>query len=151
MEFLKGVCPHCKGELQIPQDRETIICMYCGKELAVKDALSQQEEVSRPKPVTDEAAIEALQRLLYGIDNPMQYFKKALYMEFFNKYVFENAKNSNLKSAYAEYENKILKEKIKQMEQNQNNASNSVVSPTSNGSSTEQQSKDAFLDGFDSI
>lgn len=101
MEFLKGVCPHCKGELQIPQDRETIICMYCGKELAVKDALSQQEEVSRPKPVTDEAAIEALQRLLYGIDNPMQYFKKALYMEFFNKYVFENAKNlAILEQAY---------------------------------------------------
>lgn len=84
------------------------------------------------------------------------------YEEFLNAYpgievdkipkeVFENAKNSNLKSAYAEYENKILKEKIKQMEQNQNNASNSVVSPTSNGSSTEQQSKDAFLDGFDSI
>ena len=48
MEFLKGVCPHCKGELQIPQDRDTIICMYCGKELSVKDALAQQEEVSRP-------------------------------------------------------------------------------------------------------
>ena len=43
MEFLKGVCPHCKGELQIPQDRDRIICMYCGKELSVKDALAQQE------------------------------------------------------------------------------------------------------------
>lgn len=93
MEFLKGVCPHCSGELQIPHDRETVICMYCGKELLVKDALEQQEAASRPEPVTDEAAIEALQNLLYGIENPMQYFKKALYMDFFNKYVFENAKN----------------------------------------------------------
>lgn len=93
MEFLKGVCPHCSGELQIPHDRETVICMYCGKELLVKDALVQQEAASRPEPVTDEAAIEALQNLLYGIENPMQYFKKALYMDFFNKYVFENAKN----------------------------------------------------------
>ena len=77
MEFLKGVCPHCQGELQIPQNRESVICMYCGKELSVKDALSL-EEVSRPKPVTDESAIEALQSLLYGIENPMQFFKKAL-------------------------------------------------------------------------
>ena len=101
MEFLKGVCPHCKGELQIPQDRDRIICMYCGKELSVKDALAQQEESVRPKPVTDESAIEALQSLLYGIENPMQFFKKALYMEFFNKYVYENAKNlAVLEQAY---------------------------------------------------
>ena len=86
MEFLKGVCPHCKGELQIPQDRDRIICMYCGKELSVKDALAQQEEVSRPTPVMDETVIEAMQNLLFGIENPMQFFKKALYMEFFNKY-----------------------------------------------------------------
>ena len=90
MEFLKGVCPHCKGELQIPQDRDTIICMYCGKELSVKDALAQQEEVSRPTPVMDETVIEAMQNLLFGIENPMQLIKKALYMEFFNKYVFAN-------------------------------------------------------------
>lgn len=101
MEFLKGVCPHCKGELQIPQDRETIICMYCGKELSVKDALEQQEELNCPKPVKDETAIEALQNLLYGIENPMQYFKRDLYMDFFSKYVFENAKNlAILEQAY---------------------------------------------------
>ena len=79
MEFLKGVCPHCKGELQSPQDRDRIICMYCGKELSVKDALAQQEEVSRPTPVMDETVIEAMQNLLFGIENPMQFFKKALY------------------------------------------------------------------------
>lgn len=101
MDFLKGVCPHCKGELQLPQDRETVICMYCGKELIVRDALAKQEEISRPKPVSEEAAIEALQNLLYGIENPMQFFKKALYMEFFHKYVFENAKNlAILEQAY---------------------------------------------------
>ena len=101
MEFLKGVCPHCKGELQIPQDRETIICMYCGKELYVKDALLQQESASHPQPVTEEMAIEALEQLLYGVENPLQYFKKGLYMEFFHKYVFENAKNlAVLEQAY---------------------------------------------------
>lgn len=100
MEFLKGICPHCKGELQIPQGREKIICMYCGEEITVSDAQAQQEQISRPKPVTDEAAIEALQNLLFGIENPMQFFKKAMYMEFFNKYVYENASNLAILEQY---------------------------------------------------
>lgn len=65
--------------------------------------------------------------------------------------IFENAKKSTLLNAYREYENKILKEKIKQMEQNQKNASSSVVTPTSDGSVVEQQGKDAFIEGFDSV
>lgn len=101
MEFLKGVCPHCKGELQIPEDRETVICMYCGKELAVKDAVKQPEADIRPESVSEDTAVAALQQLLYGIENPMQYFKKGKYMDFFNKYLFENAKNlAILEQAY---------------------------------------------------
>lgn len=65
--------------------------------------------------------------------------------------VFKNAKNSNLVSAYTQYENKLLKEKIKQMEQNNKNASSSPVTVTSNGGSTGQETKDAFLEGFDSV
>lgn len=124
------------------------------------------EDIAR-EVIETRALRESLQRQQTELNEKEEARKAELqkekeYEEFLNAYpgievdkipkeVFENAKNSNLKSAYAEYENKILKEKIKQMEQNQNNASNSVVSPTSNGSSTEQQSKDAFLDGFDSI
>lgn len=64
--------------------------------------------------------------------------------------VFKEAETKGLISAYEHYENKQLKEKIKILEQNKNNASNSVVTSTSNGSSTEQMSKDAFFEGFDS-
>lgn len=63
--------------------------------------------------------------------------------------VFENAKGSNLLAAYREYENKLLKEQIKQMEQNQKNASTSVV--TAVGNTAGEESKDAFLMGFDSV
>ena len=65
--------------------------------------------------------------------------------------VFEASKEIGINAAYNQYENKILKEKIKQMEQNMKNASSSPVGLTSDGSSTEQQSKDAFLEGFDSV
>lgn len=105
MEFLKGICPYCKGELQLPMDRETVICMYCGKELEVKAALIQQEPSARPKPVDEKVAIEALQGLMFGIENPIQYFKKALYMDFYKKYLYENAKNlSILDQAYLSLE-----------------------------------------------
>lgn len=96
MEFIKGICPHCGGELQIPRDRARIICMYCGKELLAAEAAEAAEEREEPKPtepVSVERASEALQNLLYGIDNPMQYFKKSLYMDFYKKYLFENARN----------------------------------------------------------
>lgn len=93
MEFIKGVCPYCKGELQIPGDRERVICMYCGKELSVQDAMGDSARQEHIGEVTVEEAAEALQNLLYGIENPMQYFKKTHYMDFYKKYLFENAKN----------------------------------------------------------
>lgn len=93
MEFIKGVCPYCKGELQIPEDRESVICMYCGKELSVKDAMKDFTEQERVGTVAVEEAAAALQDLLYGIENPMQYFKKTHYMDFYKRYLFENAKN----------------------------------------------------------
>ena len=62
--------------------------------------------------------------------------------------VFESAKGSNLLSAYQAYENKQLKEKIKQLEQNTKNASNSLVKPV--GETANEEGKDAFLIGFDS-
>lgn len=86
----------------------------------------------------------------------------AEYIEFINTHpelkvdeipqeVFEQSKEIGLNAAYNQYENKLLKEKIKQMEQTMKNASSSPVGLTSDGSSTDQQSKDAFLEGFDSV
>jgi hypothetical protein len=75
--------------------------MYCGKEFLAASALEQEPQHSRPAPVSTEDAVQALQGLLYGIENPIQYFKKTLYMDFFKKYLYENAKNlATLEQAY---------------------------------------------------
>lgn len=85
----------------------------------------------------------------------------AEYIEFINNHpelkvdeipqeVFEQSKTIGLNAAYNQYENKLLKEKLKQLEQAQQNATSSPVGLTSEGSATEQQSKDAFMEGFDS-
>ena len=101
MKFLRGVCHHCNGELQIPENLDTIICMYCGKEFSVRDALTQKEEPDRPEKVADETVSEALHSLLYDIENPIQNFKKPLYMDSFQKYVSDHAKDlAILEQAY---------------------------------------------------
>jgi hypothetical protein len=64
--------------------------------------------------------------------------------------VFDMSREIGITAAYNQYENKLLKEKIKQFEQSIKNASSSPVSLTSDGSTTEQNSKDAFFEGFDS-
>ena len=85
----------------------------------------------------------------------------AEYIEFINSHpeikvdeipqeVFEQSASIGLNAAYTQYENKLLKEKLKQLEQAKANTSSSPVGLTTDGSSTEQQSKDAFWEGFDS-
>jgi hypothetical protein len=64
--------------------------------------------------------------------------------------VFDMSRDIGIAAAYNQYENKLLKEKLKQLEQAQQNAQSSPVGLTTDGSSTEQQSKDAFWEGFDS-
>lgn len=65
--------------------------------------------------------------------------------------VFEQAEKIGIDAAYNQYENKLLKEKLKQLEQAQQNVASSPVGLTTEGSSTEQMTKDAFLEGFDSV
>jgi len=39
MEFKAAKCPNCGGELQLPDNRETVKCMYCGGEVVVQKAI----------------------------------------------------------------------------------------------------------------
>lgn len=64
--------------------------------------------------------------------------------------VFEKAEKIGIDAAYNQYQVKILKEEIEKLKQTQQNVSSSPVGLTSDGGATEQASKDAFLEGFDS-
>src|SRR4029453_7604734 len=39
MEFKPAQCPPCGGSLQVPDDRLTVNCMYCGATVVVRDAI----------------------------------------------------------------------------------------------------------------
>lgn len=40
-EFKPIKCPSCGGQLQIPTDRESVSCMYCGTKILIEEALSK--------------------------------------------------------------------------------------------------------------
>jgi hypothetical protein len=44
MNFVSTVCPHCGKELQIPDDAEQIVCMYCAQPIDGKALLAKPEE-----------------------------------------------------------------------------------------------------------
>jgi tetratricopeptide (TPR) repeat protein len=39
MAFKAAVCPSCGGQLQVPDDRDSVKCMYCGTEIVVREAI----------------------------------------------------------------------------------------------------------------
>lgn len=41
--MLQGKCPKCRHDLKLPSDKATILCVFCGQEIAVKDAADQIE------------------------------------------------------------------------------------------------------------
>lgn len=78
--FKEGVCPQCHEKIQVPDDRERIICMYCGQEIRADVALGIVKEA-------DTAALEekkeqvyaGLSSLIRECDKPFQDFKKDKY------------------------------------------------------------------------
>ncbi len=39
MTFKPAQCPNCGGALQLPDDRNTVNCMYCGVTIVVRGAI----------------------------------------------------------------------------------------------------------------
>jgi predicted RNA-binding Zn-ribbon protein involved in translation (DUF1610 family) len=55
MNFKPALCPSCGGKMQVPDDANTIKCMYCGVEVIVKEAIRL---AGRVKEYTQASAIE---------------------------------------------------------------------------------------------
>lgn len=46
MEFFAAVCPQCSGNLQLPDDRDTVKCMYCGADIVIKEQKSNDINIA---------------------------------------------------------------------------------------------------------
>lgn len=93
MEFIKGQCPLCKGALQIPVDREKIICMYCGNEILTQEAaLADKQFTEEEKKEAEDLVDSILDRLSLMLkkENALEEFKRAKYPDSFEQYYKEH-------------------------------------------------------------
>ena len=58
MNFKAARCPTCGGALQIPEDLNTVKCMYCGGEIIVREAI--QLAAGRVREFTEATAVEKI-------------------------------------------------------------------------------------------
>ena len=77
MEYLKGKCTKCDKELQIPKDLERVICMYCGCEMAVEEAVNCGADTAAPKDEKLQLRIQELESQLKSTDNHEEKLKLA--------------------------------------------------------------------------
>ena len=60
MEFKAARCPSCKGELQVPVDKDSVKCMYCGIDIQVNQVLAESTSGRIPQLLhVAKAALEA--------------------------------------------------------------------------------------------
>lgn len=96
MGFKEGVCPKCHERIQVPEDRERILCMYCGQEIetaAAVSALKEEKEIAAKgmscMDIYGEVEEDFLS-MLSKLDDPMKGFKKQTYEGMFREYYRQN-------------------------------------------------------------
>jgi hypothetical protein len=66
MNFKPALCPSCGGKMQMPDDVNTVKCMYCGVDVLVREAIKL---AGRTKEFTEATAIEqVIERKPYAIE-----------------------------------------------------------------------------------
>jgi len=74
MKFISAKCPSCHGDLQVPDDRDFVICMYCGTTVKIREAIRVMLDSNIPN--LNNLGIEALKAGNY--QEAYDYFSKVL-------------------------------------------------------------------------
>lgn len=89
--FKEGTCPKCHEKIQVPDDREKIICMYCGREIQVCEALGKKKEVDYAAYGENyNKAMAGLPDVIEKCNKPMKDFKRDSYEGVFESFYGEN-------------------------------------------------------------
>lgn len=86
--FREGTCPRCQEKIQVPDDREKILCMYCGEEILVSEALGEEKKETDYVAYGENynQAMSGLKETIRTCYKPMQDFKKNLYEGVFDAF-----------------------------------------------------------------
>ena len=87
MDYREGICPNCQKTLQIPEDMNKVICMYCGKTFYSKENEAKEEiDVEKWK----ENACKEFPKLLLSIEDGLKGFKRETYPDAFQEMYKKN-------------------------------------------------------------
>lgn len=87
MDYTIKFCPKCGGELHIPQNLQSCICMYCGETIEVHENSSKQKSETQQKIEEEyKEAFISISRLLEAHELYLNQFTKNNYKSSFEKY-----------------------------------------------------------------
>ncbi len=93
MKYREGRCPKCNEVMQIPEDRDKIICMFCGQEFSVRESADAAM-------ASYEHALEdfrgRVDSLFADADRTVKGFQRTVYAERFESYLAEQRDNLTL-------------------------------------------------------
>lgn len=100
METVLIKCPYCKEEMQAPVDRESILCMFCGKKIDLAETEEQTQNTNGSSAEKDADAAKCQENLHFVLehtkavcrdyDKKVRAFKKDSYHELFELHKKEN-------------------------------------------------------------
>jgi len=87
MKFVSAVCPHCGKELQLPNDAQTIVCMYCAQPIDVTALLANTAKIPSQdyQRLMDEAE-SLLDDEIFSRRIPIKKIKQSSYPHDFESY-----------------------------------------------------------------
>ncbi|MBR5510021.1 MAG: hypothetical protein IKV59_08200 [Lachnospiraceae bacterium] len=85
--FKEGTCPKCRETIQVPEDRETILCMYCGQEIRVDEVLGKKKQfdIVRYGECYNRAMLD-MKDMIRTCEDPVKRFKKDSYEGEFERF-----------------------------------------------------------------
>lgn len=86
MEYIVRNCPKCNGELHVPGDLKSCICMFCGETFAIEKEINVMPE-SLQKAETDYRSIlKKIPELIMNYEQYMEKFRGNSYSSSFDEY-----------------------------------------------------------------
>ncbi len=105
MEYIIKHCPKCKGELHIPSDLETCICMYCGQSFAVSERQDQKPVEPQHLEANYRKALEEIPQLIKDYEVLLKQFTRENYANAFETYTNQSRWVLQAFEAYASLSN----------------------------------------------
>ncbi|KQC14851.1 MAG: hypothetical protein APR63_13235 [Desulfuromonas sp. SDB] len=81
-KFRPAKCPSCGGELQLPEDKDVVSCMYCGTKIIVKEVLGGADSVKK-------------ENLLKLADSAKDFGNYREALDYYNRYLEINIKSKD--------------------------------------------------------